>query len=125
MTTIQTIDPAAVLQAAFPWHLIESTARECRFVQRRRDFDPHLFFWALITCVLAHSTTSIAAVWREYERLAGKSIDRSSFYKHFNDHAAEFLRQMDTRSLTKNYHQLRSPGGSRSKAQTPHELLLL
>lgn len=94
MAKNQTIDPAAVLQAAFPRDLLESMARECRFVQRRREFSPVTFFWAMMTCVLAHSCTGIATVWREYERLAEERIDRSSFYKHFDDEAAEFLRRL-------------------------------
>ncbi len=94
MAIHQPIDPAAILQAAFPHNLLDSKARECRFVLRRRDFSPVTFFWALITCILAHSCTGIASVWREYERLAGTSIDRSSFYKHFDDEAAEFLRHL-------------------------------
>lgn len=94
MATHQPIDPAAVLQAAFPRDLLETQARESRLIQRQRDFDPAIFFWALITCILAHSCTGIASVWREYERLAGTSIGRSSFYKHFNDEAAEFLRHL-------------------------------
>jgi hypothetical protein len=84
MAIHQPIDPAAILQAAFPHNLLDSKARECRFVLRRRDFSPVTFSWALITRILAHSCTSIASVWREYERLTGTSIDRSSFYKHFD-----------------------------------------
>ena len=84
MAIHQPIDPAAILQAAFPHNLLDSKARECRFVLRRRDFNPVTFSWALITRILAHSCTSIASVWREYERLTGTSIDRSSFYKHFD-----------------------------------------
>ena len=92
MTNIQTIDPAAVLQAAFPRRLIESFAHESGFVQRHREFNPVTFFWALMTCILSHSCTGIASVWREYERLSQTVIDRSSFYKHFSDEGAEFLR---------------------------------
>ena len=92
MTKNQPIDPAAVLQAAFPRDILESLARESGFVQRQREFNPVTFFWALMTCILSHSCTSIAAVWREYERLSETNFDRSSFYKHFSDEGAEFLR---------------------------------
>lgn len=94
MTKNQPTDPAAVLQEAFSRNMIESFAHECGFIERQRDFCPVLFFWALMTCVLAHSCSGIAAVKREYERLAKTQIDRSSFYKHFNDEAAEFLRHL-------------------------------
>lgn len=94
MTENQPIDPVAVLQEAFPRKLLESVAHECGFIERHRDFCPVLFFWSLMTCILAHSCTSIAAVKREYERLAKDQIDRASFYKHFNDEAAEFLRHL-------------------------------
>lgn len=92
MAKNQPIDLAAVLQAAFPPTLLESLARESRFVQRQRDFNPVTFFWAMMTCILSHSCTGIASVWREYEHLSETNFDRSSFYKHFSDEAAEFLR---------------------------------
>jgi len=93
-------DPAAVLQAAFPRELIETTARETGFVRRGRDFDPVTFFWALIGSVLGHRSTGIASVLREYERLKGAAIDRSSFYKHFDAEAVEFLRQLVNHACT-------------------------
>ncbi len=93
MTKYQPIDPAAILQEAFPRNLLESLAPECGLVERQREFCPVLFFWALVSSVLARSCTSIAAVHREYERLAGRRIDRSSFYKHFDEGTVEFLKR--------------------------------
>jgi hypothetical protein len=92
MTKHQPIDPAAILQEAFPNNLLETMARECGFIERQRDFCPVTFFWALITSVLSHSCTGIAAVKREYDRLAKEESDRASFYKHFNEGAVEFMR---------------------------------
>ncbi len=94
MATIKGSDPAAVLQAAVPRELIEATARETGFVRRGRDFDPVTFFWALLSSILGHRCTGIASVQREYERLNEAPVDRSSFYKHFDAEAVEFLRRL-------------------------------
>lgn len=94
MTKHQPIDPAVVLQEAFPNNLFETMARECGFIERHRDFCPVTFFWALTTSVLFHSCTGIAAFKREYDRLAKEEIDRPSFHKHFNEEFVEFMRRL-------------------------------
>lgn len=79
MTTSKAIDPARILQEAFPRQLIEDLAVECGVVQRERIFRAFEFFWALVSTILAHSCRSIAAVKIEYERLSGGCIGKTSF----------------------------------------------
>lgn len=92
MTTSKAIDPARVLQEAFPRKLVEDLAAECGVVQRERVFRSFEFFWALVSTTLAGASKSIAAVKIEYERLAGTQIAKTSFYQQFDAPMVEFLR---------------------------------
>jgi len=92
------IDLTAILQAAFPKDLILDLARETGLVKRVRDFVPFVFFWALISAILAGTCKSIASVLKEYERLTGKKMDRASFYRKIDASMVEFLRRLFARA---------------------------
>ena len=93
MASSQPIELTRSLQEAFPRELLVELARKSRLVIRMRDFDPVIFFWALMETVIGGSGKSIAAVKVAYERLAKRPYDQSCFYDRVGSEAmVEFVR---------------------------------
>lgn len=93
MACSQNIELTASLQEAFPPALLLALARESRLVIRERKFNPVLFFWALMSTIIGGEGTSVASVKVEYERLARKRYDSSTFYERVGSEAmVRFLR---------------------------------
>lgn len=85
MARSQRIELTVSLQEAFPRILILELARRTGIVIRMREFDPVVFFWALMKTIIGGLGDAAACVKREYERLSGKSMDNRSFYDRMGD----------------------------------------
>ena len=94
MARFQGTDLRSTLQGAFSDGLLEQLAIDTGLIRRKRAFLPVIFFWALMASVLGGQCTSIASVRSAYERLAGRRVDRASFYRHVNPAMVEFLRRL-------------------------------
>ena len=112
------IDLRSTLQGAFPDELLEELAFETGLIKRKRVFLPVIFFWSLMASVLGGQCTSIASVRSGYERLAGRRMDRASFYRHINPAMVDFLRRLFAHACAKVFPPATTPPLLRGFTQT-------
>jgi len=74
-----------------PDSLIRWLAHRTGFVRRVRNFDPVVFFWALILDFSPGVARTLSDLHRRYESAAASSICMTSFYERFGAPMAEWL----------------------------------
>ncbi|HET8652021.1 MAG TPA: IS4 family transposase [Gaiellaceae bacterium] len=107
MAASQRTSIPAELRSLFPTRWLNTAARECGLVTRRRKVAPAHLFWTLVLGFAVGHRRSLASLRRFFQASSGVGLAPSSFYDRFTASTVRFLR----RALVRAAERLGQPSG--------------